>query len=119
MRKKLRTSQGFQDPKVNELAKDISAGFASVLESTVYKVETLWNPPFTLLVPFLGGEKRLNPPDFVVCQRARNLTDPSVLVTPAGGTSFEWVGDGRVRIDAISGLTAGVKYELTLNVVGE
>ena len=117
MRRKLGTSQGFQDPKVNDLAKDISAALASVLDSTLYKVETVWNPPFTLLVSFLGGDKRLNPPNFVMCPRARNLTDSTVLVTP-GGVSFEWVGDGRVRIDAVSGLTTGVKYELTFNVVG-
>lgn len=117
MKRRLTNTNGFADPKVNALARDVQACLDSAEDRTRHKTTIVWNGSFSLLVPYFGGDLRLKSPDFVWCPRAKNLTDPTILVTPAG-VSFEWIGSGQVRIDAIHGLTLGHKYELVFEAVG-
>lgn len=116
MKRRLKNTNGYEDPKVNSLARDTQAGFDSISDITKHKVTIVWNGSFSLLVPYFGGDLRLKSPEIVRCGRAKNLTDPTILVTP-GGVSFEWIGDGQVRIDAVHGLTLGHKYELVFEAV--
>lgn len=117
MRRKIGKRSGFDDDHVNGLVKDLVSALDSVVDSTIVKTTVVWAPPFTLLVNHFGGDTRLNSPDLVECGRAVNLTDSTVLVAP-GGCAWAWVGQGQVRIDAVSGLTGGVKYELVFKVTG-
>lgn len=117
MKRGVRNTNGYQDPQVNSLARDVQAGFDSIYDQTIHETTIVWNGSFPLLVPYFGGDTRLKSPKFVRCERARNLTDPTILVTP-GGVAFEWIGSGQVRIDAVNGLTIGHKYELVFTAVG-
>lgn len=117
MKGRLKSTNGYADPKLNDLARDVQRGFDSIYDRTIHKVTIVWNGSFPLLVPYFGGDPRLKSPEFVRCERAKNLTDPTILVTP-GGVAFDWIGNNQVRIDAIHGLTFGEKYELTFEVVG-
>lgn len=117
MRSKLRNVNNYGDDKINRLARDVQAALDSVLELSVAKATIVWNPPFLLQIPFTEGSPRLTPPDVIRCERARNVTDGTVLVTP-GGCSWEFAAANQVRIDAVSGLTVGQKYDLTFTVVG-
>ena len=116
MKRRLQNTNGYADPKVNSLARDTQAGFDSIYDRTKHKLTIVWNPPISLLVPYFGGDQRLKSPDYMLCTRAKNLTDSTILVTP-GGVAFDWIGDGQVRIDAVSGLTVGDKYELVFEAV--
>ena len=116
MRKQVRrTSYG--DEKINQLARDVQGGFDAILDLTRHKVTVVWNPPYFLSMPFFDGTPRQVSPDVILCPKAKNLTDSTILVTPAG-CSFEWVGGGQARIDAVGGLTVGDKYELVFWAVG-
>ena len=117
MRSKLQNTNGYGDPKVNSLASDVQRGFDAIVDMSIHKVTAVWAPPMNLLVPFFGGALRLKSPDYVRCDRAKNLTDPTILVTP-GTCAFDWIGNGQVRIDAAAGLTVGDKYELVFTAVG-
>lgn len=118
MHRNIRRNMGYDDPKVNELSRDAQRALDSVYDITIHKATVVWNPPFNLSVPFFGGDPRLTSPELVECPRARNLTDPTILVTPGAGCAWEWVGNNNVRIDDVSGLTVGEKYELTFRVTG-
>lgn len=113
----LRRSTGYDDGKVNALARDVEKGFDAILDTSLHKFTIVWNPPHNLQVPLFGGTARLTSPDIVRCERAKNLSDPTILVTP-GGVAWDWVGDNQVRLDAVSGLEPGYKYELTFEAVG-
>jgi hypothetical protein len=117
MKAKVSKTTGYADPLVNSLARDVQSGFGAIVDLTVHKVSTVWNPPMTLAVPFFGGAPRVTSPAIVRCERGRNLTTPATLVLP-GGCSWEWAGDGRVRIDDVDGLTVGDKYDLVFSAVG-
>ena len=117
MRNNLSNHTGFKDQLLINLVKDVQAGFDAISDETIHKVTIVWNPPVSLLVSYFGGGKRLRSPDYIRCERAVNLTDSTILVTP-GGVAFEWVGNGNVRIDAVSGLTVGDMYELVCSAGG-
>lgn len=117
MKSAISKKAGYQDPLVNTLARDTQRALDSVLDLTVHPVTVVWAPPMNLNVPYFGGEPRLSSPAYVECKRAKNLSDPTILVTP-GTCSFEWIGSGQVRIDAAAGLTTGQKYELVFAAVG-
>jgi hypothetical protein len=112
-----KASSSYGSTQLNELARDIQQGFDAILDQTTHRVTVVYDPPFKLAVPFFGGLKRQKAPDFVSCMRAVNLTDNTILVTP-GTCSFEWLGDGLVRVDAVAGLTTGQKYQLVFQAVG-
>jgi len=118
MRRHLRRrGGGYEDQRLNDLALDTQRCLDSVLDLTVVKTTIVWRPPHNIRVPYFGGEDRAVAPDIVRCERGRNLTDPTVLVTP-GGCSWEWASDGSVRVDSVAGLTTGQRYELTFSVIG-
>lgn len=117
MRLRVKKLADYGSPQLNQAVQDVQACLDTVLDSTVHKVTAVWQVPFVLRVPFSGGIDRLTSPAFVACHRAKNLTDGTILVTP-GGVAFDWVGNGQVRIDDVSGLTVGQKYELTFEAVG-
>jgi hypothetical protein len=113
----LRRSTGYEDGKVNALARDVQKGFDAIIDTSLHKFTIVWNPPHNLQVPFFGGDPRLSTPSIVRCDRARNLTEPLFLTTP-GGCTWEWVGNNQVRLDEVSGLINGHQYELVFTVVG-
>ncbi len=117
MRLLIRNVTSFADLQLVDTIKDVQRGFDAIVDMTTHKVTVVWAPPMNLLVPFFGGALRLKSPEYVRCDRAQNLTDPTILVTP-GTCAFEWVGQGQVRIDAAAGLTVGDKYELVFTAVG-
>lgn len=114
---KIRRVQGYQDPFVNELARDVSRVSDSVLPLTLHEMTNfVWNPPHTVFVPFFGGKARLTPPKIVRCDRATDVSG-AVDTTP-GGCSWRWVGDGSAEVLDVSGLVAGTKYDLVFTVIG-
>lgn len=113
----IRRGSGYEDGKVNALARDVQKCFDAILDVSLYKFSIVWNPPHNLQVSFFAGDPRLTSPAIVRCERARNLTDPLMLTTP-GGVAWEWVGDNQVRLDAVSGLVVGYLYELVFEAVG-
>ena len=117
MKRKIRKSTGFADHLTSQLARDVQRGFDAILDETLHKVTIVWNAPIVLAVPFFGGEPRLSSPALVRCDRAVNLTNSQILVTP-GGVAWEWVGRNQVRIDAVDGLAPGSEYDLVFTVVG-
>lgn len=112
-----RRTSGYDDAKVNALARDVERSFDAILDTTVHKFLIVWNPPHNMQVPLFGGTIRLNSPVDVRCVRARNLTDPLILTAP-GSVVWEWIGDNQVRLDEASGLITGHEYELTFEAVG-
>lgn len=116
MRNKIRNLAAFKEQLLVDTFKDVQSAFDAIFDRTIHKVTVIWNPPMNLAVPYFGGDSRLKSPDYVDCKRARNLTDSTVLACP-GPTSFEWVGNGQVRVDAVNGLTVGHKYELVFEAV--
>lgn len=108
---------GIGDQKTIKLFTDIIRSLTGVLDLNTYKLTVVWNPPITLSIPTFGNMSRSSSPDIVRCARA---VDTSSRTTPVhfGATFWSWVGDGSVRIDDVDGLVAGVKYELTFEVVG-
>ena len=117
MKKSIRNLGAFKDQLLVDTFKDVQSAFDAIVDKTLHEVTVVWAPPMNLRVPYFGGDLRLKSPKYVDCKRARNLTDSTILVTP-GTASFEWVGGGNVRIDAVAGLTAGQKYELVFEAVG-
>lgn len=113
----LERTTGYADPRTNALARAVQKGFDGILDLTLHKFTTVWNPPHNVQVPFFGGDPRLTSPELVRCERARNLTDPLILTTP-GGVCWEWVGNNQIRIDEVSGLVNGHQYELVFTVIG-
>lgn len=112
-----RRTTGYVDPKVNELCRDVERGFDAIVDITVHKVQQVWNPPHNLQIPYFGGAKRLNSPSIVRCDRAKNLTEPTWPTLP-GSADWDWIGDGQVRLNEVSGLVNGHRYDLTFMVVG-
>jgi len=112
-----RRSTGYNDGKVNALARDVQRSFDAILDTTTHRVVLVWAPPHDLAIPFFGGDKRLSTPQTVRCDRAKDLTEPSWSTTP-GGVSWDWRGGGQVHIYEVSGLIEGHNYELTFTVVG-
>jgi hypothetical protein len=117
MKRTIRRTGSYGDQKVNQLARDTQSGFDAILDQTVHKITAVWNPPLNIALPFFGNIPRQLSPDVVECKRAINLTDSTIRVTP-GGCAWEWLGNNQARIDAVSGLTVGSKYELTFVAVG-
>ena len=111
--------EGFADPKTTQLARDVTAGFVRVLEGVFCYTSAVWQEPFTLTVPSVLPNEvvRKSPPVVITCERAVNVDDRSILICP-GGVSWEWVGGGKARLDAVGGLTVGVRYDLTFLALG-
>lgn len=111
--------EGYKDPAVGQLARDVQAGFVRVLDACLCYVSVTWQEPFFLTVPSVlpNETTRKASPAVIRCERAVNVTDRQVLVCP-GGVSWEWAGGGKARLDAVSGLTVGMKYDLTFMAVG-
>lgn len=117
MRSRAKRVNDYGSPQLNTLARDVQAGFDSVLDLTVHKATLVWQPPFLLYAPYAEGLDRLSPPDVIRCERAVCVTDPTILVTP-GGCSWQWAGVSQARIDDVGGLTVGSRYDLTFTVLG-
>lgn len=92
--------------QVEELARDVRAlqrrDVLDVLDAT----EQLYRVPLVIAYP--------TQPRAVLCLRAVDLDDTTATTTP-GGVSWRW--DGAVQIDAVDGLSAGVKYRLLFGVI--
>ena len=110
---------GYKDPDVTTLARDLQKGFDAVPDQRICYATVVWKEPWVLTVPptVAAEPVRRNPPAALRCDRAVNLSDRSVLVTP-GGVSWTWLGNGQVQIDAVSGLVPGVQYDLVFTAVG-
>lgn len=111
---------GYTDPLTSQLAKDVQAGFTRVPDVCIcYATGAVWSEPFLLSIPSVVPNEtvRKTPPATIKCTRAVNITDRNGLVAP-GGVTWEWAGSGRARLDAVSGLNPGVKYDLTFRVEG-
>lgn len=113
---KIRRLSGYKDSLVNELARDVSRIFNSVLPLTLHEMVVVWSPPHNVLVPRFGGAKRLSPPKVVRCERAEDVSGDT-LVSP-GGCSWRWLGDNAVEVEDVSGLVAGTEYKLVFTVIG-
>lgn len=105
----------YENPKIDFLARDVTLALRTIPNFTIFKVITVWRPPFHLKVPYADGTVRGISPDVVKCERAVS-TDSATPVTP-GGTSWAWTKD-QVRIDKIEGLEPGESYQLTFMVIG-
>lgn len=112
-----RRTTGYDDSKVNELCRDVERGFDAIVDLTVYKMSLVWNPPHNIQIPYFGGAPRLTSPDIVRCERAKNLTNPTWPTIP-GGADWDWVGNNQVRVNEVSGLVNGQKYDLVFMVMG-
>ena len=112
--------EGYSDPLVSQLAKDVQAGFTRVPDVCIcYATGVTWSEPFTLTVPAVlpNETTRKSPPAAIRLERATCVSDRSILVAP-GGVSWEWAGSGRARLDAVGGLNPGERYDLTFRVEG-
>lgn len=117
--KALQRADGYVDPHVNRLAKDVQIALARVPDTQYFTITDVWLEPYTLRVPAaLANEPvRTVEPYEIRCVRAVDLTDPAIQIAP-GGLCFDWAGQGIAKIPAAHGLTPGHKYKMTFVVVG-
>ena len=108
---------GLGDQKLTKLFTEILRCLANVLESNTYTVEVAWSVPFILQAPMSGQVRRADSPSIVRLGRAVDVASPATPVH-FGATTWEWRGDGSVKITDVDGLVAGTKYRLTFEVVG-
>lgn len=107
---------GIKDLQVRQLFEFVLRLLGSVVQYDLYKLTTVWHVPFKLSVPTTGLQLRTTPPAVVRLGRAVAIGDE---ITPVytGSVLWTWGGDGSVTIQDVEGLVAGVKYELTFEVV--